>query len=114
LPCAAILRQKGMGNRRDPIMKRNIFFGLLAVLLSAGCSDGLGSRAVVAGAGPDELLKLRGGPGLGYRVIVGLPDGTELRRRDCVTEVGQLWCRVSLADAPGITGYVAADYLLSP
>jgi uncharacterized protein YraI len=62
-------------------------------------------------AGPDELLKLRAGPGLGYRVILGLPDGTELIRRDCVTEVGQLWCRVALADAPSVTGFVSADYL---
>jgi hypothetical protein len=44
-------------------------------------------------------------------VVLGLPDGTTLDRRDCVTELGQLWCRVSLSAAPGITGYVAADYL---
>ena len=59
------------------------------------------------------MLKLRKGPGLGYDVILGLPDGTRLVRRDCVTEVGQLWCRVSLADAPTVTGFVAADYLTS-
>jgi len=69
---------------------------------------------VVEGAGPDELLKLRGGPGLGFRVILGLPDGTELIRRDCVTEMGQLWCRVSLRNAPQVTGYVSADYLSAP
>jgi len=83
----------------------------LAVLLAAGCSTGIGDRAVVSGTGPDDLLKLRAGPGLGYSVVLGLPDGTTLDRRDCVTEMGQLWCRVSLSDAPGITGYVAADYL---
>ncbi len=66
---------------------------------------------MVEGAGADELLKLRAGPGLGYSVILGLPDGTRLVRRDCVTEVGQLWCRVSLADAPKITGYVSEDCL---
>jgi uncharacterized protein YraI len=69
---------------------------------------------VVEGAGPDELLKLRGGPGLGFRVILGLPDGTELIRRDCVTDTGQLWCRVSLSNAPQVTGYVSADYLSAP
>jgi len=51
------------------------------------------------------------GPGLGYRVILGLPDGTVVTRCGCVTELGQLWCRISLIDAPGITGYVSADYL---
>ena len=65
--------------------------GVLATLLLAGCAGTLGERVVVDGAGPTELLKMRAGPGLGYKVVVGLPDGTVLTRRDCVTEVGQLW-----------------------
>jgi uncharacterized protein YraI len=85
--------------------------GILAMLLLTGCADTLGERAVVEGAGPTELLKMRAGPGLGYKVVLGLPDGTLLTRRDCVTEVGQLWCRVSLAAAPSVSGYVSADYL---
>ena len=92
-------------------MTRSLPTLLCSLLLIAGCGATLSGRTTVMGTGPDELLKLRGGPGLGYRVILGLPDGTELVRRDCVTEIGQLWCRVSLADAPSITGYVSADYL---
>ncbi|PLL11355.1 SH3 domain-containing protein [Tabrizicola sp. TH137] len=92
-------------------MIRIIFTALLTLTFLAGCVGGTGDRVVVDRAGPDELLKLRAGPGLGFKVIAGLPDGTELIRRDCVTEVGQLWCRVSLADAPSLTGYVSADYL---
>ncbi len=69
---------------------------------------------MVEGAGLDEFVKLRAGPGLGYDIILGLPDGTALHRRDCVTELGQLWCRVSLSAAPRITGYVSADYLSPP
>ena len=61
----------------------------------------------------EEFLKLRAGPGLGYKTILGLPDGTLLNRQNCVTKVGQLWCKVSLVTAPGITGYVSADYLSS-
>lgn len=83
-------------------------------MIVAGCSGLGGGRTLVEGAGPDELLKLRGGPGLGFRVVLGLPDGTELIRRDCVTEMGQLWCRVSLRNAPQVTGYVSADYLSVP
>ncbi|KAA9009991.1 SH3 domain-containing protein [Histidinibacterium aquaticum] len=83
----------------------------LFLALLAGCGAVTGDRVVVSGAGPEELLKLRAGPGLGYSVIAGLPDGTSLTRRDCVTEVGQLWCEVSLAQAPGLSGYVSADYL---
>ena len=96
------------------MMGRNSIPTLLALAFLAGCSASSGGRAVVEGAGPDELLKLRAGPGLGYSIIVGLPDGTSLLRRGCVTEVGQLWCRVSLAAAPQITGYVSADYLSTP
>lgn len=84
---------------------------LLALVVLAGCNTVAGSPVVVERAGPDEFLKLRAGPGLGYKVILGLPDGTALIRRDCTTEVGQRWCHVSLADAPGVTGHVSADYL---
>ena len=92
-------------------MYRTAISAILTIMLVAGCSEIAGDRVVVERAGPDDLLKLRSGPGLGYNVVLGLPDGTSLIRRDCVTEVGQLWCRVSLADAPGVTGYVSADYL---
>ncbi|TNF21104.1 MAG: SH3 domain-containing protein [Rhodobacteraceae bacterium] len=92
-------------------MTRARFPVLFPLLLVAACSAAPGGRAVVSGAGPDELLKLRSGPGLEYRVVLGLPDGTALTRRDCVTELGQQWCRVSLAAAPGVSGFVSGDYL---
>ena len=91
-------------------MPRMLTPGLFAILFTASCAGGVGERELVEGAG-SELLKLRAGPGLGYRVILGLPDGTVVTRRGCVTEVGQRWCRVSLDAAPGVTGYVSADYL---
>ena len=87
---------------------------LLALMLVASCAEMATGRAVVKGAGPEELLKLRAGPGLGYKIVLGLPDGTPLTRGACVTELGQLWCRVSLTAAPGMTGYVSADYLAAP
>lgn len=94
-------------------MIRAIIPVLCTLFLVVACSTaGPGARTVVKGAG-DDLLKLRSGPGLEYRVVLGLPDGTELTRRDCVTELGQQWCRVSLAHAPAVTGYVSADYLSS-
>ena len=95
-------------------MRRRAFPLLLGLAVLAGCSNGSAGRVVVEGAGPDEFLKLRAGPGLGYSIILGLPDGTSVDRHDCVTELGQLWCRVSLPDAPRVTGYVSADYLSTP
>ncbi|SDE37694.1 SH3 domain-containing protein [Limimaricola pyoseonensis] len=91
-------------------MRHPAIAAILTLALVSGCGASA-SRTMVEGAGPDELLKLRAGPGLGHAVILGLPDGTRLLRRDCVTEAGQLWCRVALADAPGVTGYVSEDYL---
>lgn len=95
-------------------MRLSVVPVLLSMMVIAGCVAATGGSAIVENAGPEELLKLRAGPGLGYRVILGLPDGTPLRRQSCVTELGQLWCQVSLAAAPGITGYVSADYLSAP
>ncbi|MBB5723948.1 hypothetical protein FHS72_003595 [Loktanella ponticola] len=94
-------------------MRSRTIYTIFAVMLVASCSGGgLGlDRTIVAGTGPDDLLKLRSGPGLGFNVVLGLPDGTALNRGECVTEVGQRWCKVSLADAPRMSGYVSADYL---
>ena len=58
---------------------------LLALVFLAGCAGIDAGRAVVEGAGHGEFLKLRAGPGLGNSVILGLPDGTSLVRRGCVT-----------------------------
>ena len=85
------------------------FAALLALMIATGCA--VGSGAVVKGAGPDDLLKLREGPGLEHKIIIGLPDGTRLTRQTCLTKYGKVWCRVSLADRPSISGYVSADYL---
>ncbi|KGJ02242.1 SH3 domain-containing protein [Paracoccus halophilus] len=82
---------------------------LLAFTIVTGCA--VGSGVVVKGAGPDDLLKLREGPGLNHKIIIGLPDGTRLTRQNCVTNNGKVWCRVSLTDRPAISGYVSADYL---
>lgn len=101
-----------MSDRRTTSIARTTLF--LSLAFVANCGGGAGGRAVVGGVGPDDFLRLRAGPGLGYNAILGLPDGTEVRRRSCVTEAGQLWCRVALAEAPDIAGYVSADYLAAP
>ena len=88
---------------------RTHFGVLLALMMIAGCA--VGSGAVVKGAGPDDLLKLREGPGLDHKIIIGLPDGTRLTRQDCVKNNGKVWCRVFLTERPGVSGYVSADYL---
>ncbi|SOC00085.1 SH3 domain-containing protein [Rhodobacter sp. JA431] len=88
---------------------RTHFAALLVLLIATGCTAGSG--AVVKGAGPNDLLKLREGPGLEHEIIIGLPDGTPLTRQNCVTTDGKVWCRVFLTDKPSVSGYVSADYL---
>lgn len=90
---------------------RRIAIPFIIMLIASCAAQG---NAVVTGAGPDDMLKLRAGPSLAYDVIMGLPDGTALNRRNCVTELGQRWCQVSLTNAPTVTGYVSADYLTTP
>jgi uncharacterized protein YraI len=79
--------------------------------LAVGCAAPVGKMVSVSGVGPDDFLKLRSGPGLEYRIIAGFADDTRLMLRDCVTEMGQQWCRVSTGGSQGLTGYVSADYL---
>jgi uncharacterized protein YraI len=88
---------------------RTHFAALLMIFAVAACAAS--SSAVVSGAGPDDLLKLRKGPGLNHEIIIGLPDGTRLTRHNCLTTNGKLWCRVTLSAKPGLSGYVAAEYL---
>ncbi|NHF74755.1 SH3 domain-containing protein [Paracoccus xiamenensis] len=85
------------------------FAALIALTLAAGCTTGAGT--VVKGAGPDDLLKLREGPSLDHKIIIGLPDGTRLTRQGCVENNGKVWCRVFLTDKPSVSGFVSAEYL---
>jgi hypothetical protein len=98
---------------RGQAMRASAFVIIANVALVAGCSTVLdrGDSVRVSGVGQDDFLKLRFGPSLNYNAKLGLPDGTELLRRRCVTELGQLWCEVALANAPSVTGYVSADYI---
>lgn len=93
------------------MMRKQAIALIVGILPMAGCGTAMSDRVTVENTGEVEFLNLRAGPGLGYSVILGLPDGTVLDRGDCVTELGQRWCRVSLAEDPGVSGYVSADYL---
>lgn len=96
---------------------RQMMAGLLALGVLAGCgaSDpgavSYGDRYVVSGVEEGDLLKLRGGPGTGFEVHVGLPNGEIVRVKDCTQTGGTRWCRVALDRAPGLEGYVSWAYL---
>ena len=68
-------------------------------------------RYEVSGVEGDDMLKMRAGPGIGYIVIVGLPNGTALRVHSCQQTGGTRWCKVSLERARGLKGFVSWAYL---
>lgn len=88
----------------------------LGVLAGCGGSPspavvGMFSKAEVRGVEEGDMLKLRAGPGIGYDVVVGLPNGAVMRMGEC-SRIGKArWCEVALDAAPGLKGYVSETYL---
>ncbi|HEY9039052.1 MAG TPA: SH3 domain-containing protein [Roseovarius sp.] len=97
-------------------MRRAILAALAAAALGAlpGCelADG-GPRGdhEVVGVEADDMLKLRAGPGTGFSVIAGLPNGSVLRVYGCERTGGTRWCKASPRQSPGLRGYVSYAYL---
>ncbi len=65
----------------------------------------------VIGVEDDDMLKMRAGPGIGYNVIIGLPNGTVLWLNSCERSGNTSWCKVALKQACGLKGYVSSAYL---
>ena len=65
----------------------------------------------VIGVEEGDMLKLRAGPGIGYKVIIGLPNGTALKVHSCQQTGGTAWCSVSLQQARSLKGHVSRAYL---
>ena len=94
---------------RGPIL----FARILTVLTVAMHPAVAGGREQyeVFGVDENDMLKLRAGPGIGYIVIVGLPNGALVRVESCQLIGGTQWCKVALERARSLKGYVSATYL---
>lgn len=97
-------------------MRKVIFAALAVGVLAAlsGCNSARHNPAgvyEVAGVEADDMLKLRAGPGTGFSIIAGLPNGTVLRVKSCERTGGTRWCKVSMMPARGADGYVSWAYL---
>lgn len=93
-------------------MRRTLLVALVTALLGAGMATaGPLGRYEVHGVEEGDMLKMRAGPGTGYVVIVGLPNGTVVRVQDCQQAGATNWCKVSLDRARGLKGYVSLAYL---
>ena len=93
-------------------MRKSVFAALAIALLCIGPAEaGLAGYYEVGGVTDDDMLKMRAGPGIGFKVIIGLPNGTVLRVYSCEQTGGTRWCKVSLKEARGLKGYVSWAYL---
>ena len=84
---------------------------LAAALFAAPAGAGWRGTYEVVGVKAGDMLKLRAGPGVGYKVIVGLPNGTRVKVQDCERIGNTRWCEVSLEAARNLRGYVSESYL---
>ncbi len=97
-------------------MRLPILFALMAGMLAAVLSVEPASatwreRYEVYGVKGEDMLKMRAGPGTGFNVIVGLPNGTIVRIESCQLIGGTNWCKVYLEQARTLKGYVSSTYL---
>ena len=99
-------------------MKRAVF-GAIGALLLGACApmggapylDGPAGLYEVSGVEEGDLLKLRAGPGTGFDVISGLPNGTRVRVTSCERSGAVRWCKAFLDDARALDGYLSFSYL---
>lgn len=94
-------------------MRKATFAALAALVLATVPAAGLAEEGDyrVVGVEADDMLKMRAGPGIGFRVIVGLPNGTVVRVQGCEQTGGTRWCKVALKEARTLRGYVSWTYL---
>ena len=87
-----------------------LFPFLFAVLPYSALAQERGQYEVV-GVQTEEFLKMRAGPGTGFKVLLGLPEGTLLQLYSCERAGHTSWCKVSLKNEPSVKGYVSSAYL---
>ncbi|MEO9781959.1 MAG: SH3 domain-containing protein [Sedimentitalea sp.] len=95
-------------------MRRAVIAALAATVLgSIAMQADAGETGLheVIGVEDDDMLKMRAGPGTGYKILLGLPNGTVVRLHSCDQTGSTRWCKVSLKQSRGVKGYVSWAYL---
>ncbi len=103
-------------NKKQGRKMQKFLFPLIAAALLGGLATGpvqaeQSGWYEVTGVEADDMLKMRLGAGIGYKVLVGLPNGTVVWVQSCSREGKTSWCKVSLKAARGLKGYVSGAYL---
>lgn len=95
-------------------MRRAVIAALAATVLGSITTQadaGETGLHEVIGVEDDDMLKMRAGPGTGYKILLGLPNGTVVRLHGCDQTGSTRWCKVSLKQSRGVKGYVSWAYL---
>lgn len=97
-------------------MCKAVFAALAALALGTlpGCDAARGGPSgdyEVVGVETGDMLKLRAGPGTGFSIIAGVPNGSILRVQSCERTGGTRWCKVTLKQSRALDGYVSWAYL---
>ncbi|ETX14388.1 peptide-binding protein [Roseivivax halodurans JCM 10272] len=94
------------------VMASVLALGMLTACGAGGPGGLLGDgRYEVMGVEEGDMLKLRAGPGTGFDVRAGLPNGTIVHAGECQRLGATRWCEVTLDGTPGMRGYVSQSYL---
>jgi uncharacterized protein YraI len=97
-------------------MRKTVLYALatglmIATLTGMPAAAGWRDRYEVFGVQGEDMLKMRAGPGTGFVVIVGLPNGALVRVESCQQIGGTRWCKVFLDRVHALKGYVSGAYL---
>ena len=69
--------------------------------------------AVVDGLAPGDMLNVRATPSAIGEVQARLPNGTGVQNLGCTQYSGYDWCKITTLEAPKVTGWTPARYLLA-
>ena len=97
---------------REPKVPWTVIALSLGILLAiAGPSAARSNLYEVHGVKEGDMLKMRAGIGTGYRVVLGLPNGTRVRVSTCEASGSVQWCKVTLKEFASVSGWVSMSYL---
>ncbi|MBN8188134.1 MAG: SH3 domain-containing protein [Rhodobacteraceae bacterium] len=96
---------------RGPAIRTLAAGVLSAIVLAQPAAAAWREKFEVYGVAEGDMLKMRGGPGTGFDVWVGLPNGTVVRVHECTQTGSTRWCEVSLERARSLRGWVSWAYL---
>ncbi len=70
-----------------------------------------GTNTTVTGVSANDILNVRSGPGVRYKVVGALGNGSRVRMLDCAMQGNARWCQIEMLTDMRERGWVNARYL---